>query len=85
MRGSRVTRQWRLLVQLRRGPKTVPELASRLDVSERTVWRDLEALQDVPFPITHEPRLGPRRAKWTLDAMPEWPRNAATPAQELRV
>lgn len=82
-RGTLVARQWRLLILLRRGRWTLPALARELEVCARTVQRDLAALSDVPFPIV---KTGTARwnARWTLDAMPEWPRNERTPVRELR-
>lgn len=45
-------RQWQLIVLLRRAPRTLPELATLLGCCQRTVRRDLYALQAVPLPIT---------------------------------
>jgi predicted DNA-binding transcriptional regulator YafY len=45
-------RQWRLLVLLRRGPKSLKQLSRALDCHERTVRRDLYALQAAGLPIT---------------------------------
>jgi hypothetical protein len=50
-RCSQIIRQWRLLVLLRRAPRTLSELARLLDCHQRTVRRDLYALQAVPLPI----------------------------------
>jgi predicted DNA-binding transcriptional regulator YafY len=50
-RCSQIIRQWRLLVLLRRAPRTLSELAKLLDCHQRTVRRDLYALQAVPLPI----------------------------------
>lgn len=50
-RGNQIIRQWRLLVLLRRAPRTLPELAQLLECTERTVRRDIYALQAVPLPI----------------------------------
>lgn len=83
-RGSILLRQWNLLLMLRRGPKTVIELADALGVCERTIVRDLEVLQGVPFPLTAEQERVWKHAKWTLSGMPEWPRNSVAPVQELR-
>jgi predicted DNA-binding transcriptional regulator YafY len=79
-----VVRQWRLLVLLRRGPQTIEQIARALSVCHRTVYRDLDALAAVPFPI--ERRInGARHEQTALLAMPEWPRNEATPTQDFRV
>ena len=48
-RNSQVVRQWFLLQTLQSAPKTVPELARDLGTTPRTVYRDLEALQALPF------------------------------------
>jgi hypothetical protein len=50
-RCNQIIRQWRLLVLLRRAPRTLPELAQLLECTERTVRRDIYALQAVPLPI----------------------------------
>jgi predicted DNA-binding transcriptional regulator YafY len=78
-RGALVVRQWRLLVLLRRGPHTIPQLARELGVAERTVFRDLNALESVPFPLLRD-----GLQSVTLAAMPEWPRRETTPVQEIR-
>lgn len=57
-RGKQILRQWkvlRLLEQSRRG-MTVAELCDVLegDATRRTVYRDLEQLQDVGFPLENE-------------------------------
>ena len=50
-RRNQFIRQWRLLVLLRRRPHTLPELAAALRCCQRTVRRDIYALQAVPLPI----------------------------------
>jgi predicted DNA-binding transcriptional regulator YafY len=82
-RGELIVRQWRLLVLLRRGPQSIAQIARALGVCHRTVYRDLDALAAVPFPI--ERRInGARREQTALLVMPEWPRNQTTPTRELR-
>jgi predicted DNA-binding transcriptional regulator YafY len=84
MRSDMVTRQWRLLVILRRGPRTLTALAKDLEVTTRTVRRDLEALQSVPLPIAQVVRRDKHRsAQWGMDLLPEWPRNEYAPVREL--
>lgn len=53
MRASRLL-ELLVLLQLR-GAATAPELAERLEVSVRTVYRDVEALMQAGVPITTEP------------------------------
>lgn len=54
-RGVQPVRQWRLLLLLAsRGGRTIPEIQAEMGCSRRTVWRDLEVLQEVGFPITAE-------------------------------
>jgi len=54
-RGEQVTRQWKTLMALAgRGGVTVPDLMRDLETSRRTVWRDLQVLQEVGFPVTSE-------------------------------
>jgi len=54
-RGQQVTRQWKILMALAaRGGVSVPELMRELSASRRTVWRDLQVLQEVGFPVTNE-------------------------------
>jgi predicted DNA-binding transcriptional regulator YafY len=56
MRGSQLARQWKVLrlIESRRRGVTAFEIASRLDVGLRTVYRDLDAVQAAGFPIYNE-------------------------------
>lgn len=79
-RNSALIRQWRVLVMLRNRAHTLAEMAGRLGCTERTVRRDLEALQLVPFPIRkigNGPGDGP--GIWHLGEFKGWPRNESTP------
>lgn len=95
-RQSPFVRTWRLLVLLRTRPHQLAELARMLGVSERTVRRDLKALQRVPLPIeSRHPsplspsvscRLGVRaidRNEWFIKHMPEWPDLEHVPTADL--
>ncbi len=65
-RGDQLARQWKIiqaLITSRRG-RSVPELAEMVECTVRTVYRDLEALQDAGFPVTTE-RDG-HRMVWSL-------------------
>ncbi len=56
MRGSQMARQWRLirLIESRTQGISAAELARELDVPIRTVYRDLQAIQDGGFPLYSE-------------------------------
>ncbi len=65
-RGDQLARQWKIiqtLIASRRG-KAVGELAQMVECHTRTVYRDLEALQEAGFPVTTE-RDG-HRMVWSL-------------------
>jgi hypothetical protein len=81
-RGAQFVRQWRLLVSLRRGPKTLTALSGELDCCERTVRRDLEVLQAVSLPIVSE-RTGDDGTKWGVLEMLAWPFDSVVPGGEL--
>ena len=55
-RGDQIQRQWLLLqsLQARGAGAPLRELASELDVTERTIQRDFEMLQELGFPIDFE-------------------------------
>lgn len=55
-RGELILRQWNLLkmLQTRGEGLTLRDIAADLDVSERTVQRDFEVLQELGFPINFE-------------------------------
>ncbi len=54
-RGDQLARQWRILLLLGgRNGRTVPDLMREVGGSRRTIWRDLQVLQTVGFPITAE-------------------------------
>lgn len=94
-RCSQIIRQWRLLVLLRRAPRTLSELAKLLDCHQRTVRRDLYALQAVPLPIGSKYPAGEgvdpcpmkgrndRENVWAIGVMDEWPRTEEVPSDEL--
>jgi len=55
MRNAEVIRQWTVLRHLAAGrTNTIPRLADELEVTTRTIRRDLEALQIAGFPIYDE-------------------------------
>ena len=65
-RGDQLARQWKIfqtLVTSRHG-KSVRDLAKNLDCHQRTVYRDLEALEAAGFPIYTENSNGKNR--WLL-------------------
>lgn len=66
-RGEQIVRHWRLLqmLQCRGTGLTLRELTEELDVSERTIQRDIEFLQEVGFPVEFEEDDAARR-HWRL-------------------
>jgi predicted DNA-binding transcriptional regulator YafY len=60
MRGEQLARQWQLIQKLARSHYGVglEELASELECTRRTVYRDLFALEMAGFPVTSEKRDG---------------------------
>ena len=67
-RNQEVIRQWRLLHALEssRLGATIDALADELDVTTRTIRRDLAALQEAGFPLYDE-RDDNTRVRWRLD------------------
>jgi len=55
-RNQEVIRQWKVLHALEssRHGTTIPSLADELDVTTRTIRRDLAALQEAGFPLYDE-------------------------------
>ncbi len=55
-RGEQLQRQWMLLKTLQTRGEGIPlrQLSEDLSVSERTMQRDLEMLQELGFPVCHE-------------------------------
>ena len=71
MRNAEVIRQWQILreVESHRTGVTIHELAERVDVTTRTIRRDLQALQEAGFAVYDEG--GEQETKrWRLDAHP---------------
>lgn len=73
MRNAGLRRVLNLIAVLKDGRHTLPELAQRFNVSERTIRRDLIALQEVGVPVCRTPDSddGPRGVWWIRDATPE--------------
>lgn len=67
-RNQEVIRQWKVLHALEssRHGTTIPALAGELDVTTRTIRRDLAALQEAGFPLFDE-RDDDGRVTWRLD------------------
>ncbi len=65
MRNAEVIRQWRILKRIEAGRYTsAQDLADEHDVTERTIRRDIEALQEAGFPLYDERTDG--RKVWRL-------------------
>ncbi len=71
MRNAEVIRQWQILreIEARRAGVTIHELATLVDVSTRTIRRDLQALQEAGFSIYDEGEENETK-RWRLDAQP---------------
>jgi len=65
-RNSEVVRQWNLLrsIEAARAGLSIQQMVDEAGVTRRTVYRDLDALQEAGFPLTNEARDG--RVFWTL-------------------
>src|SRR5262245_52433831 len=77
-------RMWRIVLLLRAKPHTLEQLAQALGAAERTIRRDLVALQRIPLPIEarYPTRAGVRAAdksEWFIKEMPEWPSRSPVP------
>ena len=66
MRGDQLSRQWRILrlIEASRNGLSVRDIMALEKAARRTVYRDLEALQDAGFPLYAE-KSG-RQAKWAF-------------------
>ena len=53
MRGDQLARQWKIicLLESRKSGMTAVEMSSYLDINVRTIYRDLEAIQEAGFPV----------------------------------
>jgi hypothetical protein len=69
-RNAEVIRHWQMLLHIdaMRAGVSVQDLAAKFKVTTRTVWRDLQALQEVGFPLVDEKR--DRTTCWKLLNMP---------------
>ena len=65
-RNAEVTRQWKILrtLEASRQGESVAALARQLSVTQRTIWRDVAALQEAGFPLVDEKPDG--RTRWKL-------------------
>jgi predicted DNA-binding transcriptional regulator YafY len=65
-RGDQLSRQWKIIQALSasRGGKSASQLAQTLSCHSRTVYRDLEALQQAGFPLYTERKNG--KVHWAL-------------------
>jgi predicted DNA-binding transcriptional regulator YafY len=67
-RNQEVIRQWKMLhaLEATRHGVTLDSLANELDVTTRTIRRDLAALQEAGFPL-YDTRDGDGRVRWRID------------------
>lgn len=71
MRNAEVIRQWQILreIESRRGGVTIHELSKLVNVTTRTIRRDLQALQAAGFALYDEGAENETK-RWRLDAQP---------------
>lgn len=69
-RNAEVIRQWKLLrsIEATKFGLSVPQMAADANVTKRTIYRDLGALQEAGFPLVDEAREG--HSYWTLNGKP---------------
>jgi predicted DNA-binding transcriptional regulator YafY len=66
-RGDQLTRQWRLLQMIDRPHGvTVDDAAHELSCTVRTIWRDLDVLQQAGFPLYTERAADGNRGVWRV-------------------
>ena len=66
-RGRQLTRQWRILQKLVASPTgvTIDEMVDAVDCCRRTLYRDLNALQEAGFPL-YNPDSGGKKSCWAI-------------------
>jgi predicted DNA-binding transcriptional regulator YafY len=71
VRNAEVIRQWQILreIETRRAGVTIHELAAHVNVSTRTIRRDLQALQEAGFAVYDEGEENETK-RWKLNAQP---------------
>jgi predicted DNA-binding transcriptional regulator YafY len=71
-RNVEVTRQWNILLRLEAARMTgasVYDLAAAFGATQRTIWRDMQALQEVGFPLRKR-KGDDGRTYWMVDRLP---------------
>ena len=69
-RNAEVVRQWTILREIERARSvgvTIDELASRCDVTTRTIRRDLQALEEAGFPLYDNKAHDDGRTRWAIN------------------
>jgi predicted DNA-binding transcriptional regulator YafY len=69
-RNAEVIRQWTILREIERSRSsgvTIDELASRCDVTTRTIRRDLHALEEAGFPLFDDRTRDDGRTRWSIN------------------
>jgi len=65
-RNRQLIRTWEVLKQIEHRAPTLRELAQYLEVTERTIRRDIEALDLAGFPLYNERNALDGRTRWHL-------------------
>jgi predicted DNA-binding transcriptional regulator YafY len=70
-RNAEVIRQWQLLLAIERSRfgVTVDDMAKLTGVGKRTIWRDMQALQEAGFPLASD-KADDNRTRWTIVQLP---------------
>jgi predicted DNA-binding transcriptional regulator YafY len=69
-RNAEVIRQWTILREIERAASagvTIDDLASRCDVTTRTIRRDLQALEEAGFPLFDDRSHDDGRTRWRMN------------------
>ena len=69
-RNAEVIRQWTILREIERAATagaTIDDLASRCDVTTRTIRRDLQALEEAGFPLYDDRSQDDGRTRWRMN------------------